>query len=115
MHHPAVGEEQNLFIRNRDAFVDLCEAYDVEIVLAGHTHHDKIWDYELNKYEDLPINCSLYPPLYVQTDDCKQGTHYRNISIVGDDVWIEGSTELIVNHVEIPSRILSRIQSEKNN
>jgi predicted MPP superfamily phosphohydrolase len=67
MHHPAVGEEQDLFIRNREAFVELCETYDVEIVLAGHTHSAKVYDVDLNKYEELPLNCSQYPPLYVQS------------------------------------------------
>ena len=94
MHHPAVGEEQDLFIQYREDFVDLCELYDVDVVLAGHTHSDKIYDYDLNKYDERPLNCSQYSTLYVQTDDCKEGIHYRNISIIGNDIWIGGNEEL---------------------
>jgi len=32
--------------------------------------------------------------LFVQSDDCKEGVHYRNISIVGNDIWIEQSQEI---------------------
>jgi hypothetical protein len=41
-----------------------------------------------------PLNCSQYPPLYVQSNDCRQGIHFRNISFRGNDLWIEGSKEL---------------------
>jgi len=94
MHHPAVGEDQDLFIRNRKAFVELCESYEVDLVLAGHTHSDKVYDYDLNKYDEHPINCSKYSTLYVQSDDCREGIHFRNISIRGNDIWIEGNEEL---------------------
>lgn len=94
MHHPAVGESDDLFIKNRVEFISLCETYDVDLVLTGHTHHSKIYDYGLNEYTDAIMNCSLYPPLYVQTDDCKQGIHYRNISVVQNDVWLQECVEL---------------------
>ncbi len=97
MHHPAVGEEDDLFINNRDEFIDLCETYGVEVVLAGHTHRSKVYDYDLNEYTELPLNCSQLPTLYVQTDDCKSGVHYRNISFVGDDIWLEDCAEVKVS------------------
>jgi len=37
---------------------------------------------------ELPLNCSLYPPLHVQTDSCAYGGYYRNITISGDDIWL---------------------------
>jgi predicted MPP superfamily phosphohydrolase len=96
MHHPAVGSPRDLFIRNRKAFVDVCEAHDIDVVLAGHTHSDKIYYYddEAIKVEERPINCSQYTTLYVQSDDCKQGIHYRNISLLGEDIWIEINEDL---------------------
>jgi len=97
MHHPAVGEEDDLFINNRAEFVELCEMYDVELVLAGHTHRSKVYDYNLNEYTKLPLNCSLLPTLYVQTDDCKIGVHYRNISFRGNDIWLEDCKEVKVS------------------
>jgi len=96
MHHPAVGDKEDVFICNRQAFVELCETYDVELVLAGHTHSARVFDSDLNKYDELLLNCSLYPTLYVQSDDCKEGVHYRNVSIKGYDVWLESSEELKV-------------------
>ncbi len=96
MHHPAAGEKGDTFILNRDVFVELCKTYDVELVLAGHTHRARVFDSDLNKYEEFLLNCSLYPTLYVQSDDCKEGIHYRNVSIRGNDVWLESSEELEV-------------------
>lgn len=94
MHHPAVGQKEDVFILNRDVFVELCKTYDVELVLAGHTHRARVFDNDLNKYEELLLNCSLYPTLYVQSDDCREGIHYRNVSIRGNDVWLESSEEI---------------------
>jgi hypothetical protein len=93
MHHPAVGEPQDVFIKNRQEFVDLCENYQVDVVLAGHTHSDKVYDLN-NKYDQRPLNCSNFSTLYVQSDDCKGTIHYRNISIIGNDIWIESNVEL---------------------
>ncbi len=97
MHHPAVGEEDDLFINNRDEFVELCETYGVEVVLAGHTHRSKVYDYDLNENAELPLNCSQLTTLYVQTDDCKTGVHYRNISFIDGDIWLEDCTEVKVS------------------
>jgi len=102
MHHPAVGEAQDLFIKNKDSFVQLCENNNVDIVLAGHTHNDKIYDYDLNKYDNRPLNCSNYSTLYVQSDDCKEGMHYRNISFINEHFFIGESVELS-NTVDIKS------------
>jgi hypothetical protein len=96
MHHTAVGQKEDVFILNRDVFVELCKTYDVELVLAGHTHRARVFDSDLNNYDEFLLNCSLYPTLYVQSDDCREGIHYRNVSIKGNDVWLESSEELKV-------------------
>ncbi len=106
MHHPAVNKRNKwgfiggVIINNRQNFIDLCEKYDAELVLAGHTHNAVVYDGNVNLYEDFPLNCSLYSTLYVQSDDCKQGIHYRNISIIGDDIWLEESVELEMDMLE---------------
>ena len=102
MHHPAVnskdksGEMTSVIARNREKFVNLCEEYNVELVLTGHTHSSRIFDAEEKRYSenDLPFNCSRYPTLYVQTDDCKEGVHYRNISVTNDNVWLEKTQKI---------------------
>ncbi len=104
MHHPAVGESDDLFINNRVEFIALCETYAVDLVLTGHTHQSKIYDHWANEYTDTIINCSQYPPLYVQTDDCKQDIHYRNISVVNNDVWLENCIEI----KDIDGNLISR-------
>ena len=87
MHHPAVNYRDgkgimiDVIARNRENFIQLCENYDVELVLAGHTHSSVVYDGNENKYDSYPFNCSNYPTLYVQTDDCKQDVNYRNVSV----------------------------------
>ena len=114
MHHPAIntrsdnGDMGGVIFRNREEFIDLCETHNVELVLAGHTHTSKIFDADEVEYNDYPINSSLYTTLYVQSDDCKQGINYRNISIQGDDIWIESSQEVVysVNQQDVNSYLL---------
>jgi 3',5'-cyclic AMP phosphodiesterase CpdA len=104
MHHPAVNVRDTnnqmwgVLARNRETFVMLCENYSVEVVLAGHTHEARIFDGDEMFYSDnTSLNCSLYPTLFVQTDDCKQGVHYRNVSVIGPDVRIESCVEVNVS------------------
>ena len=104
MHHPAVnvrdenGKMWGVIARNREAFVTLCEEYGVEVVLAGHTHEPRIFDGNETFYSDnTSLNCSLYSTLFVQTDDCREGVHYRNMSIRGADVWLERCVEVNVS------------------
>ena len=107
MHHPAindrnnVGEMHNVIARNREEFVNLCETYDVDLVLAGHTHRSVIFDSDENKSYHPPLNCNQYPTLYVQSDDCKEEVHYRNISFIDNDLWIEGSKKINITSGEV--------------
>ncbi len=101
MHHPAInlrddnGKMHDVIARNREAFIDLCEDYNVDIVLTGHTHNSKVFDSNEYYYDfNNSLNCSLYSTLFVQTDDCKEGVHYRNVSLIGNDIWLENSVEL---------------------
>jgi predicted MPP superfamily phosphohydrolase len=100
MHHPAIntrsdnGDMGGVIYRNREEFIELCETYNVDLVLAGHTHTSKIFDADEEVYNDYPINSSVYTTLYVQSEDCKQSINYRNISIQGDDIWLESSQEV---------------------
>jgi 3',5'-cyclic AMP phosphodiesterase CpdA len=97
MHHPAVnsrnshGEMTSVIARNRVDFLDLCEKNDVDLVLTGHTHSSRVFDAEENRYDEnsYPYNCSKYPTLYVQTEDCKDHAFYRNITFIDDDIWLE--------------------------
>ena len=94
MHHPAVngrdalGEMSSVIAKNRGNFVNLCEEYNVEVVLSGHTHTSRTYDKEENRYQDYPLNCSKYSTLYVQSEDCTEDAYYRNISFVNGNVYI---------------------------
>ena len=106
MHHPAVNTRDtngimwNVIARNRESFITLCEHYDVDVVLAGHTHDEKIFDSNETSYStDIALNCSLYPTLFVQTDDCKQSVHYRNISISKSNIWLESCVEVNISAI----------------
>lgn len=101
MHHPAINERddngmmRDVIHNNREAFIDLCEKHNVELVLAGHTHKSGVFDGNENSYNfNSSLNCSLYPTLFVQTDDCKQGIHYRNVTIIVNDIWLGDCIEL---------------------
>ncbi|GAI05510.1 unnamed protein product, partial [marine sediment metagenome] len=106
MHHPAInkrrddGDMGGVIFRNREEFIELCETYNVDLVLAGHTHNSRVYDSDEELYDNYPINSSLYSTLYVQSDDCKQGCHYRNVSIIGNDIWLEGSEEVNVDFID---------------
>jgi len=105
MHHPAVnirddrGVMIDVIARNREIFIDLCDKYNVDIVLTGHTHRSRVFDRYENLYNDFPINCTPHSTLFVQTDDCKQNVNYRNISITNNDIWLEETQKLNVTTV----------------
>ncbi|HEC81146.1 MAG TPA: hypothetical protein ENI42_01800, partial [Thermoplasmatales archaeon] len=96
MHHPAVNwGKYDVISHNREPFISICEGYNVDLVLAGHTHAARVFESDGTFYPNdvLPLNCSLYPTLYVQTDAIKEGYYYRNITISGDTVWVEPCEE----------------------
>jgi len=105
IHHPVIndrnefGAMKDVIARNRVTFINMCLNNDIEIVLTGHTHRSVVFDSEENIYSNLPINCNYYSTLFIQTDDCKQGMHYRNISYLNGDLIVENSKE-----VEIKSK-----------
>ena len=105
MHHPAVNirDDRDVMIdviaRNREVFIDLCDKYNVNLVLTGHTHRSRVFDRYENLYNDFPINCTPHSTLFVQTDDCKQNVNYRNISITNNDIWLEETQKLNVTTV----------------
>lgn len=102
MHYPAINwDKYDTFKRNKEIFIDLVEGYNVNLVLTGHSHAPRVFDKDKNFYsnDDLPLNCSMYPTLHVQTAACKCevyedepdediGCYYRNITISGNDVWL---------------------------
>lgn len=130
MHHPAIndrnigGEMYDVLARNREEFVSLCEFYEVDLVLAGHTHRSVIFDRYENKSYVPPLNCNVNPPFFVQSDDCKQGIYFRNISYDGYGLWIEGSVkvydfigvlETINSNLENAETAMSKVVTLKNN
>ena len=91
MHHPAINwGEYDVIAHNREAFISLCEGYNVDLVLTGHTHAARVFDSNGNFYPNnvLPLNLSFYPTLYVQTDAIKEGYYYRNITISSGSIWL---------------------------
>jgi len=100
-HHPAINwDEHDTIARNKDIFIQLCEGYNVDLVLAGHTHAARVFDKNKNFYPNnvLPLNCNRYPTLYVQTDACKEGGFYRNITISGNDILLNPCIQTVVNN-----------------
>ena len=97
MHHPAVNwGEYDIIGRNTDIFIRMCEGYDVDLVLAGHTHAARVFDKNKTFYQNsmLPLNCSKYPTLHVQTDACKEGGYYRIVTIAGNDIILDACKQV---------------------
>jgi Icc-related predicted phosphoesterase len=106
MHHPAVNERGKygvmsaVLARNREAFVTMCEASHVELVLTGHTHHSMVYDGTEHTYNDsMALNCSLYPTLFVQTDDTAIDINYRNVTVSGTSVWLGSTVRIPVDGI----------------
>ena len=90
LHHPIFNWGNNGVIsQNRLKFVELCDTFNVEFVLSGHTHSDEIMNKNKNYGFVCPINCDEYDTLYVQTESTFQYLGYRNISIKNGEIWIE--------------------------
>jgi 3',5'-cyclic AMP phosphodiesterase CpdA len=101
MHHPAIndretnGEMKDVLLYNRIDFIELCEQYNVDVVLTGHTHKSRVFDSYENLYSSYPINTEQYSTLFVHTkankvdDENKPDCNYRNISIIDNVIWIE--------------------------
>ena len=51
MHHPAIDITGITIKNNREEFIALCDEYDVEMTLSGHTHWDAVYDKNGNKKE----------------------------------------------------------------
>ena len=99
IHHPAINwGEYDTISRNQENFIKLCEGFNVELVLSGQTHASRVFDKNKNFYPNdaLPLNCSSYSTFYVQTDACKEGCFYRNITISGNDVWLNPCEQICI-------------------
>lgn len=87
MYNPAVNfrDEKGIMVdviaHNRENFIQLCENYDVDLVITSHTHSSVVYDGNENKYDSNPFCCSNYPTQFVQTDDCEQDVNYLNVSV----------------------------------
>lgn len=113
MHHPAVNERDSFGVmfdviaRNTEEFINICDNYDVDLVLAGHTHDSIVYDRNENTYDNYPLLCSEHPTLFVQSDDCKQHVNYRNITVTSDDIIIHDSVR-----INFEPKNIRRIQSK---
>jgi len=100
MHHPIINGEGKKFWQkwdvevinqNRKDFMELCDTYDVDLVLTGHTHENKIYKRSDDRTnvngQNAPIVCT--ETLYIQTKDCKDHRAYRKITIWGDEIAVE--------------------------
>jgi 3',5'-cyclic AMP phosphodiesterase CpdA len=106
MHHPAIndrnckGEMYDVFLKNREVFISLCEKKNVDLVLAGHTHYSRVFDSDEKRYLDYPINTSNYPTLFVQSkankvdEKLNPDCNYRNISLINGDIFIEENVKV---------------------
>ena len=88
MHGPFQDDENNENRYGKNQFVNLCDAYSVDMVLCGHVHKNKFFDENDNRYTG-----DIYPILgtkYVQTTTSGKSDYsncgYRLIRVNGDSI-----------------------------
>ncbi len=104
MHHPIINYgawyklgdyiikkwDIGTIYKNREEFMDLCDQYEVDLVLTGHTHSNVIYkrsdDGQNINGQQAPIEC--FETLYVQTGDTKDHRDFRIITVSGDKVTV---------------------------
>jgi hypothetical protein len=78
-------------VQGRNEFVALCNTYDVRMILAGHTHYDRVHDWEgIEQSGDIQ---PLVGPIFVQTTTAAKESFltdapgYRLIRVQGGDIY----------------------------
>ncbi len=98
MHHPAVNKWNLGTIKeNMKEFIENCSAYDVDVVLTGHTHKNRVCNYNYDQgewvYDDSNshtwISDDDLDTIYVQTGSCIDYGFYRNITVIKDHVLVK--------------------------
>jgi UDP-2,3-diacylglucosamine pyrophosphatase LpxH len=70
-------DSSSSFLNNRDVFLDLCDSFHVDLVLAGHVHQNVV----VNRYGNvIDENCDTCGTRYVQTGPAFAGC-YRAITV----------------------------------
>ena len=92
MHHPAANltgttcgnaspgtianDSSATFYVNRNVFLDLCDSFHVDVILAGHSHQNVVVDRHGNQIDE---NCTTCGTRYVQTGPAFTGC-YRSVT-----------------------------------
>ena len=71
------NDSSSSFINNRHAFLDACDSFNVDLVLAGHVHQNSVCDRHGRKIDE---NCATCGTRYVQTGPAFAGC-YRQITV----------------------------------
>jgi len=98
MHHPVINPGSEDFCRgllndNIIDFINICDKYNVDVVLTGHTHDDEIYD----KYGFIKNGYDNEDTIYIQTDACIEGGKFRKIVVQNEKV-IVCDTTILTNH-----------------
>ncbi|NIA22652.1 MAG: hypothetical protein GWP03_00570 [Proteobacteria bacterium] len=88
MHGPFLDDESNENRYGKDQFINLCDAYSVDMVLCGHVHKNKFFDENGNRYTG-----DIYPVAgtkFIQTTTSGKTDYencgYRLIRVRGDSI-----------------------------
>lgn len=74
---PIANDSSATFYVNRNEFLDLCDSFHVDVILAGHSHQNIVVDRHGNQVAD---NCTTCGTRYVQTGPAFAGC-YRAITV----------------------------------
>ena len=94
-HHPPVNYnssiEDGIFLNNKE-FLEICNKYDVNIFISGHTHKDKIYIYDGTNTQLLrlsePTNITYDSKIFIQTPSFGWEGAYRIIELNSNYITI---------------------------
>lgn len=86
MHHPTISPlDYGVFINNREEFIELCKAYNVDAVLSGHVHAGQMFDRWGNRWGEGSIG-----PLFANCSSLRTLRGYRVVDIKPDGIYVDG-------------------------
>lgn len=106
MHHPVINfnddnNEDGVISQNRQAFLDICDRYKVDVQLCGHTHRSIIYDKNGNEWNDGSTGT-----MFVQTASGVDCRAYRKIDVNSNGVFVDGEkANPVVSSVKVYVKI----------
>ncbi|MFN4245480.1 MAG: metallophosphoesterase family protein [Brevinematia bacterium] len=95
-HHPFLnyesGIEEGVFLFYRKEFYEILDKYNVNLVISGHTHNNKVYDINTNLVKSFPIYLDRIA--FVQTGSIGKNGWYRVIDVFSNKIVVYASSNV---------------------